>query len=298
MLKNIKLSIIIVNFNTAEFLKNCIDSIYKNTGILEPEIIVVDNASKEELRIANNEFRIKLIKNKKNVGFAAANNQGIKEARGQYILLLNPDTLITSNVFEKMVEFMENNSNVGVATCRVLLESGKLDDACHRGFPTPWNSLFYFLGISKLFPKSKLFNGYHLGYADLDKTHEIDACAGAFMMINRQAGQQVKWLDGDYFWYGEDLDFCYRMKQSGWKIMFIPEFQILHYKGVSGGIKKHSAHLSTADRETKLFATKARFEVMRIFYEKHYKDKYPSWLTYLVITAINIKEYLTLQRYN
>lgn len=298
MLKNIKLSIIIVNFNTAEFLKNCIDSIYKNAGILEPEIIVVDNASKEELRIANNEFRIKIIKNKKNVGFAAANNQGIKEARGQYILLLNPDTLITNNVFEQMVGFMKNNPDVGIATCKVVLESGELDDACHRGFPTPWNSSCYFLGLSNFFPKSKLFNGYHLGYADLDKTHEIDACAGAFMMINRQAGQQVKWLDGDYFWYGEDLDFCYRMKQSGWKIMFVPEFQILHYKGVSGGIKKHSAHLSTADRETKLFATKARFEVMRIFYEKHYKDKYPSWLTYLVITAINIKEYLTLQRYN
>lgn len=293
-----KLSIIIVNFNTAHFLNKCIESIYKYTVNLDFEIIVVDNASKEELSIENYKSRIKLIKNKKNVGFATANNQGIKIAKGEYILLLNPDTLITNNIFKELVEFMENNPNVGVATCKVVLESGELDDACHRGFPTPWNAFCQFSGLAKIFPRSKLLDGYHLGFCDLDKIHEIDACVGAFMMIKRQAGEQVKWLDEDYFWYGEDLDFCFRVKHAGWKIMFIPKLQIIHYKGVSGGIKNHSAHLTTAGNETKLIATKARFEVMRIFYEKHYKDKYPSWLTSLVITAINIKEYLNLQRYN
>lgn len=305
MSDEIKLSIIIVNFNTTELLNNCINSIYKYTGKTIFEIIVVDNASKEELRsfdlaqdkITNQELRIKLIKNNKNIGFAAANNQGIKKARGKFILLLNPDTLITNNVLEGVVDFMEENPKVGISTCRVELESGQLDDACHRGFPTPWNSICQFSGLSRFFPKSKLLNGYHLGYCDLDKIHEIDACAGAFMIIRRKAGEEINWLDKDYFWYGEDLDFCYRVKQSGWKVMYIPQFQILHYKGVSSGIKNHSLHFTSADRATKLLATKARFEVMRIFYEKHYKNKYPKWLTWLVLGGIKIKEYINLQKY-
>lgn len=297
MQKKIKLSIVIVNFNTSEFINKCVDSIYKNAGDFIPEIIVVDNASIEELHLFKKELSIKILRNKKNLGFAAANNQGIKIAKGDFILFLNPDTIIKDDVLEQLVNFMGKNSRVGIATCKILLSDGQLDDACHRGFPTPWNSFCYFSGLSDLFPKSKFLNGYHLGYADLDKTHEIDACAGAFMMIKRQAGEEVKWLDEDYFWYGEDLDFCYRVKQSGWKVMFMPQHLILHYKGVSGGIKKHSAHLSTADRETKLMATKARFEVMRVFYEKHYKDKYPSWISSLVYLAISFKKYLNLYKY-
>lgn len=295
------LSIIIVNFNTWRFLEKCIESIYKNTSDLDFEIIVVDNASTEKFRIAKRapdlEFRIKLIRNKKNVGFARANNQGIKQAKGDYILLLNPDTLIPSKTLFRMIKFMEENPKAGIATCRVNLADGKLDDACHRGFPTPWNALCQFSGLSNIFPKSSLFNGYHLGYCDLDKTHEIDACAGAFMLMRREAGKQVKWLDEDYFWYGEDLDFCYRVKKEGWKIMFVPNVQITHYKGVSGGIKNHSQHITTAARETRLIATRARFDVMRIFYEKHYKDKYPRWLTWLVLGGIKIKEYISLLKY-
>lgn len=290
-----KLSIVIVNFNTRKFLKNCIDSIYENKGNLDIEVIVVDNASTDGLV---KELRInKIIANKKNVGFAAANNQGIKESKGEYILLLNPDTLVQKGTLLGMVNFMEKNSDVGVATCKVLLENGELDDACHRGFPTPWNAFCHFSGLGNIFPKSKFLNGYHLGFCDLDKIHKIDACAGAFMMIRRQAGSDIGWLDEDYFWYGEDLDFCYRVKEKGWQMMFIPDFRIIHFKGVSGGIKNHSQHLTTADRKTKLLATRARFAVMRIFYKKHYKNKYPVWLTWLVLSAIKIKEYLSLLKY-
>jgi len=292
------LSIIIVNFNTAKFLHNCIKSVITNADNLDFEIIVIDNASTEKLKIKNEKSKIKFINNQKNVGFAVANNQGIKIAKGDYILLLNPDTLVERETLPQMINFMEENPQVGIATCRVNLTNGKLDDACHRGFPTPGNALCHFSGLGKIFPNSKFFNGYHLGYADLDRIHEIDACAGAFMMIRRQAGEQVNWLDEDYFWYGEDLDFCYRVKQKGWKIMFMPSVSITHYKGISAGIKKHSQHLTTADRETKRLATKARFEVMRIFYAKHYKNKYPAWLTWLVLGGIKIKEYLSLLKYN
>lgn len=290
----INLSIIIVNFNTYEFLKNCIESIFKNVGNLDIEIIIIDNASTDALP---ENSKVKIIRNTKNVGFAVANNQGIKQAKGEYILLLNPDTLIEKKTLPEMINFMEKNPQVGVATCRVNLTGGELDDASHRGFPTPWNAFCHFSGLGKIFPKSKFLNGYHLGYCDTDTIHEIDACAGAFMLIRRSAGETVYWLDEDYFWYGEDLDFCYRAKESGWKIMFVPNVSITHYKGVSGGIKKHSQHLSTADHETRLLATRARFEVMRIFYEKHYKNKYPAWLTWLVLSGIKIKEYLSLLKY-
>ncbi len=296
-----KLSIVIVNFNTGKFLGNCIDSVVKNTKELDFEIIVVDNASTdkpvEKLRTENLELRTKIIENKKNVGFAAANNQGIKQARSDYILLLNPDTLICDNVLPKMIDFMEQNREAAIASCKVILKNGELDDACHRGFPTPWNAFCQFSGLSTIFSKSKLLNGYHLGYSDLDKTHEIDACAGAFMLIRRKAGEEVSWLDEDYFWYGEDLDFCFRVKKAGWKIMFIPQYSVTHFKGVSSGIKNHSQHLSSADKKTKLLATRARFDVMRIFYEKHYKNIYPVWLTWLVLKGIDIKEYISLLRF-
>lgn len=292
-----KLSIIIVNFNTREFLENCIKSIDRFSGNLDFEIIVIDNASAEELRIKNWKLKIKLIKNKKNIGFAAANNQGIKQAKGDYILLLNPDTLVQDKVLSLMINFMEQNPRVGISTCRVNLVNGELDDACHRGFPAPWNAFCQFSGLSAIFSSSKSLNGYHLGFRDLDKTHEIDACAGAFMLVRRSTGREVKWLDEDYFWYGEDIDFCFRVKEAGWKIMFIPDVSITHYKGISGGIKEHSQHLTTADRETKLMATKARFEVMRIFYHKHYKDKYPFWLSELVFMTIRFKKYLNLSKY-
>ncbi|MBI5452922.1 glycosyltransferase family 2 protein [Candidatus Gottesmanbacteria bacterium] len=292
----IKLSIIIVNFNTYEFLKNCIESIYKNVGNLSFEIIVVDNASTEELRIKNHELRIKLIKNKKNVGFAVANNQGIKQAKGEYILLLNPDTIVEKNTLGVVLDYMDKNPSAGVATCKVSLPSGELDDACHRGFPTPWNAICQFSGLARLFSKSQLFDGYHMGFANMDKVHEIDSCAGAFMLVRRKTGDKVGWLDEDYFWYGEDIDFCFRVKRLGWKVVFLPMVKIVHYKGVAGGIKSHSLHLSTADKETQVLATRSRFAVMRIFYKKHYQGVYPNWLTWLVMSGIKLKEYLNLLR--
>lgn len=300
MKRKLKLSIIIVNFNTYKFSKKCLDSIYQGDLAKDSfEIIVVDNASNDNSSdlISKHCPSVKLVRNKRNVGFAAANNQAIKKTKGDFILFLNPDTVVNHNTLGKMVEFMERNPRVGVATCKVVLSSRKLDDACHRGFPTPWNALCQFSGMAKIFPKSQLFNGYHLGYKDMDKIHEIDSCSGAFMLVRKSIGESVGWLDEDYFWYGEDLDFCFRMKRAGWKIMYVPHVEITHYRGVSSGIKKHSKDISSADIKTQILATRARFEVMRIFYKKHYQDKYPSWLTWLVLGGIKIKEKLTMLRY-
>lgn len=294
------LSIIVVNFNTYSYLARCLDSIY-SAGLKSDsvEIIIVDNASSDDSasKIRKNYSHVRLIVNKKNIGFARANNQAIKRAKGKFILFLNPDTVISRGAIHTVLNFIQDHKEVGVATCKVELSSGEIDDACHRGFPTPWNALCQFTGLASLFPQSTVFNGYHLGYKNINKIHEIDSCAGAFMMVRKIAGDDTGWFDKNYFWYGEDLDFCYRIKKAGWKIFYIPKVKIIHYKGVASGIKRHSQKISSADRKTQIFATKARFEVMEIFYKKHYQQKYPNWLTMLVLLGIKIKKYFTLLKY-
>lgn len=289
-----KLSIIIVSYNTKDFLGKCIDSIVRTCKAVDYEVIVVDNASKDGSSdyIKKNFPKVKLISNKKNAGFSKANNQGIKKSRGEYVLFLNPDTIVFDKTISSMIEFMEEYKDAGAATCKVQLADGRIDDASHRGFPTPWNAFSHFSGLSKIFKNSKLFTGYSLGWKDLNQTHTIDALAGAFMITRRKAGEEVGWWDEDFFWYGEDLDFCYRLKEKGWKIYYVPNVTVLHYKGISGGIQKHSQHLTTADEETRKRAQEARFQAMRIFYAKHYKNKYPKLITQLVMIGIKLKSKL------
>lgn len=309
MIKNVDLSIIIVNFNTKDFLRECLFSIDKSLqkSKLRFEVIIVDNGSsdgsvgiiKKSIEEHSHKFlglTLRLIENQTNLGFSRANNQGIKVAKGKYILLLNADTLVPKETLPFMVDFMEKNKEVGVATCRVELLSGELDDACHRGFPTPWNALCHFLGLGRLFPQSNFFNGYHLGYQNLNKIHEIDACVGAFFMMRRKAGEEVNWLDEDYFWYGEDLDFCFRVKKRGWDIIFVPDVKIIHHKGMASGIKKNSSSISKAGRKTRILATNSRFDVMKIFYNKHYQTKYSRLLRWLVFGAIETKRKIALLR--
>lgn len=289
----IDVSIIIVSYNTKDILHECLDSVYKNLPQkLSIEVIVIDNGSVDgSYDMINEEFPSAVaIANKENFGFSKANNMGIKKAKGRYVLFLNSDTVIFKGAIETIVEFMDAHISVGAATCKVVLPNEKIDDASHRGFPTPWNSFCHFLGLSRIFPRSHIFSGYSLGYLDQDIIHEIDACAGAFMMVRRKAGEQIDWWDEDFFWYGDDLDFCYRLKEKGWKVYFVPTASILHYKGVSGGIKDISKNITHANRQTKTLATKARFDAMRIFYKKHYYKKYPKFITWLVMGSIKLKE--------
>lgn len=285
-------SIIIVSYNTKEFIKKCVESVEGSEfKKLKYEIIVVDNASSDgSVKFLRENFKkIKILENKENLGFAKACNQGARVSSGKYLLFLNPDTQVDKNTISHMLDFMNKQADAGASTCFVRLPSGKLDDGAHRGFPTPWNSFSYFSGLSKLFPRSKTFSGYAMGWLDLDLEHEVDAVVGAFMMVRRKAGDEIGWWDEDYFFYGEDIDFCYRLKEKKWKIYFVPQVSVFHQKGVSGGIKKHSEHLSIADYQTKFIATNARFNAMRIFYNKHYKNKYPKILTGLVLSAIELR---------
>jgi GT2 family glycosyltransferase len=288
----IDLSIIIVNYNTGDFIKKCINSILENIpNKIDYEVIVVDNASTDgSLEEVKND-KIKIISNKENIGYSKANNKGIKEAQeSRYILFLNPDTVIQKGAIEEMLNFMNTHEDAGASTCKLMMPNGKIDDASHRGFPTPWNAFSHFSGFEKLFPKSKIFSGYSLGWMDLDSMHAIDVLAGAFMLVRRKAGEEARWWDEDYFFYGEDIDFCYMLKEKGWKIYYVPTVSILHYKGISGGIKSVSKEITTASEETKKRTTKCRFEAMRIFYKKHYEKKYNKLVTWLTYKGIGLKE--------
>jgi len=298
IIKNLDVSIITVTYNSFATIRQCLDSIEKTVKKSSFEIIVVDNASSdgspsEILNIKNKISNIRAVLNKENKGFSKANNQGIKiSQKSRYVLFLNPDTLVYENTIDGMVDFMDKTSNAGAATCFVQLKNGKLDDSCHRGFPTPLRSMFYFIGLCKVFPKSKFFAGYNMTYLDFNKTHVIDALGGSFMITRREVGEKLNWWDEDFFFYGEDLDFCFRIKELGYKIYFVPQYRALHYKGISSGIKKVSKDISKATKETKLFATKHRFNAMRIFYRKHYEKKYPKLVTWFIYIAIWVKEHL------
>jgi hypothetical protein len=290
------LSIIIVSFNGKEFLRRCLAPILQSIkGKLRFEIIAVDNASSDHsVEMVKKEFpQVKLIANKENLGFSKANNQGIKVSeKSKYVLFLNPDTIMQDQTIEEMINFMDNHRDAGAATCKLVMLNGEIDDASHRGFPTPWNAFSYFSGLAKVFPKSKLFSGYNLGWMDMSKNHEIEVLAGAFMLVRRIAGEEAGWWDEDYFFYGEDIDFCYMLKQKGWKIYYVPNVFVTHYKGISGGIKKVSKEITTASDAIKKRTMKWRFAAMRIFYNKHYKQKYPSLVAFFVDKGIWFREKL------
>lgn len=303
-MKRPDLNIIILNYNTKDFLLDCLQSIEEaDLSGIKTEIIVVDNASTDGSAEAAEEStkstKGKLIKNTENLGFAAGNNVGVKKTSGRYVLFLNPDTVLSEKVIKEVFDFMEKHKNVAVASPKLELPTGQLDEASHRGFPTPWNAFCHFSGLRKIFPRNKIFAGYTVGWL-LDKktSHEIDSVSGAFFFVRRKAAEEVSWWDEDYFWYGDELDFCYRLKEKKWKIFFLPQVKVLHYRGVASGIKGHSRSISTATRETKLRSARASIEAMRIFYRKHYQDKYPFLVTWAVFLGMWLLEQIRLRRHS
>lgn len=290
------LSVVIVSYNTEELLKSCLESVIKALKDIEGEIFVVDNNSHDNtVRTIKEKFpKVTLIVNKKNLGFSKANNQALKKAKGKYLVVLNPDTEVQSDTFKKMIEFMENNSKVAVSTCRVELPNGQLDKDCRRHFPTPWRALSHFLLLDKLFKGSKIFDSYYMGYIPDNIEHEVDACVGAFMIVRSSSVKKVGLFDEDFFFYGEDLDWCYRFQKAGYKIFYTPITKIIHYKGASSGIKKSSRHLSKATIESKEKAIRESTRAMRLFYKKHFANSYNPVITFLVLTAVTFVEYTRL----
>jgi len=273
----IDLSVVILNFNTRDLTRTCLLTVLgSKMGQYRMEVIVCDNGSTDgSIEMIERDFpQVTFIKNGKNIGFAAGNNPGIRRAKGRYVLLLNTDTEVPEQTLVRMIEFMDTHKEAGAATCKILLPDGSMDPACHRGFPTPWVAFTYVTKLEKLFPKTRLFGEYHQGYKDISKVHEVDCIVGAFFMVRRETIEDVGLLDEDYFMYGEDIDWAYRIRKNGWKILFNPSVTILHKKKQSGRANS---------RKDSRVATEVYFHQYNwLFYTKNYAKKYGPLLTFLV----------------
>jgi GT2 family glycosyltransferase len=272
------LSIVIVNYNTEKLLRSCLESVYAGANGTPLDIWVVDNNSRDSsVTMLKSLFpMVKVIENPSNVGFSRANNLVISQSRSDYILLLNPDTLILGEAIERMVKFMKEHPEVGIAGCKVLNRDGTLQPACRRSIPTPEVAFYRLTGLSKLFPQSRVMAKYNMTYESPDQMHEVDAVSGAFLMIRREVVDEIGLLDERFFMYGEELDWCLRTKRAGWSIMYCPEAQIIHYKGES----------------TKYNSRKAAIEFYRamyLFHRKHFAKNHSALTNLLIYVGIGVK---------
>lgn len=287
------LSIIIPSYNTKEVILRCLESLYKsieNTKI-NIEIMVVDNGSSDGSIEMLEGFKkdhksFILIENKENQGFAKANNIALKIAQGKYILFLNSDVIINNLDFRELINYIEQNPNIGAMTVKVILPTGGIDQASHRGFPTLWNSFCYFTQLEKMFGRlpllSNVFGGYHMTYCDLNKIHEIDSATGAFYLTSKEILEKIGGFSEDFFMYGEDLDLSFRIKQLGFKVIYYPLFEVMHLK-YSSGLKVKNKALK---QQTKGYF----YDAMKIFYQKHYEKKNLGFLNKLVYMLIDIRK--------
>jgi len=253
-----KLTVVIVNYNVKLILEQCLYSVRAAAGGISCEVIVVDNASSdgsvEYLKPLFPEFEF--IENKQNTGFSSANNLAIRRARGEYILLLNPDTVVGEEFFRRICDFMDNQPDAGGVGVKMIDANGRFLPESKRGLPNPWNSFCKMFGLAALFPKSKLFGRYRVLYLDKDSRHRVDVLSGACMLLRSEALGKSGLLDEDYFMYGEDIDLSYNLLKAGYQNYYLPE-TIIHYKGES--TKKDSI------RYVRIF-----YGAMIIFYRKHY----------------------------
>ncbi len=229
------LSIIIVNWNTALFLIRCLHSIYKTTKKVDFEIFVVDNASKDNsVEMVRNKFpKIKLIANKGNRGFPKANNQAIKISQGEYILLLNPDTIVGEDTIDGCVEYLKKHPNVGALGVKIYNPDGSIDFHCARNLPTPIGLFLNSSRLNKLFPKSKYFSPILLNYWDHNDSQKIESISGAFMVVPRKVFNAIGLLDEGHFMYHEDTDLCFRIRKIGWDVYYLSSYSIVHFGGQS-----------------------------------------------------------------
>jgi GT2 family glycosyltransferase len=254
------ISIIIVNWNTKDLLARCLQCIYATTRGMVPEVIVVDNASSDgSVEMMGEQFpQVTVVANRENLGFAAANNQAIRQAGGRYLLLLNSDAFLHEGAIETMIGHMDGYPDTGAAGCRLYYEDGTLQRSCST-FPTLATELWQALWLDRLLPQSPVFGKYMMTYWDMDHLREVDCVLGACMIIRREAMEQVGLLDEDFFMYSEEVDFCYRLKKAGWQVRFVPDASATHVWG--GSARKVQA-------ETLLRLYRSRV----LFFRKHYGE--------------------------
>lgn len=260
------------------FLEQCLYSVRKAAKGMSMEVIVVDNNSVDgSVEMLKDKFQdILLIENKKNTGFSVANNQGIEISKGEYVLLLNPDTVVQEDTFHKVIQFMDEHPDAGGLGVKMIDGKGHFLPESKRGLPTPMVAFFKIFGLSRLFPKSKLFGKYHLGYLSNDEVNEVDVLAGAFMLMRKAALDKVGVLDETFFMYGEDIDLSYRIQLGGYKNYYFPETSIIHYKGES--TKKSSVNY--------VFVF---YNAMIIFAKKHFSKNNAKIFSFLINIAVYVR---------
>ena len=270
------LSVVIVSYNVKYYLEQCLRSVFAASKDLEMEVFVVDNHSTDgTLEYLTPLFpQVRFIENDENVGFSRANNQAIREAKGRYILLLNPDTFVTEHTFRDCMQYLDQHPEVGATGCAMYGWDGRFAWESRRGVPTPWTSFCKMVGLTCLFPHSRRFGRYYMRYLNREEANYIDIISGAFFMLRREALDQVGLLDETFFMYGEDIDLSYRLLQAGWRNAYVPT-PILHYKGESTQ--------KTTFRYVHIF-----YQAMLLFFDKHFRRRRPV-LALLVRLAVLLR---------
>ncbi|MXW64701.1 MAG: glycosyltransferase [Bacteroidetes bacterium SB0662_bin_6] len=274
----IDLSVVIVNYNVREFLEQALRSVFRAQADLNMEVFVVDNNSVDgSPAMVHTHFpEVHLIANPDNAGFSAANNQAIRKARGRYVLVLNPDTIVQENTLVTLVRFLDEHPDAGAAGCKILHPDGTFALESRRAFPTPRVAFFRMIGLAALFPRSAVFGRYNMTHLPENETAEVDALSGSCMMLRRAALAEAGLFDEEFFMYGEDIDLCYRIQQARWKIYYTPETEIIHYKGQS-------------TRKGELRYVRLFYGAMLRFTEKHFESRYSKLLALLLRCGILLR---------
>ncbi len=257
-----QLSIVILNYNVRYFLEQCLLSVQEAIAAIDAEIIVVDNNSSDESVLMMKEKfpDVKLIENKENFGFPKGNNIGVRQAKGKYVCILNPDTVVAEDTFTKILAFAERQNNLGIIGCKLIDGTGAFLPESKRGIPTPWVAFTKVFGLYKIFPKVKLFNQYYAQHLSENQTGKVDILVGAFMFLEKSLYEDLKGFDEDCFMYADDIDLSYRALQKQKTNYYFHETTVLHYKGEST-IKD--------EKYMKRFQ-----EAMNFFYQKHFKKSF------------------------
>ena len=278
-----KLSVVIVNYNVEYFLEQCLYSVRRAMQGIEGEVFVVDNNSVDgSLKMLAQKFpEVKVIANKDNVGFAKANNQAIRISTGEYVLLLNPDTVVEDDTFSKCIAFMDSHPDAGGLGVKMVDGKGQFLPESKRGLPTAKTAFYKMFGLTKLFPHSKRFARYYMGHLSNDEVNEVEILAGAFMLMRKETLDKVGLLDETFFMYGEDIDLSYRITQGGYKNYYFPETRIIHYKGES-------------TKKTSVNYVFVFYRAMEIFAKKHFGNTWAKSFSFLINIAIYIKAFFAL----
>lgn len=277
-----KLSVVIVNYNVKYFLEQCLLSVIKASSHIEAEILVVDNNSSDgSVEYIRQRFpSVQVIANKDNPGFSKANNQGILMAKGEFILILNPDTLVAEDTFDICIDFMDNHADAGALGVKMIDGKGNFLPESKRALPTPEVAFYKMFGLARLFPNSHRFGKYHLSYLSKDETNPVDILSGAFMFFKKKVLDEVGFFDEAYFMYGEDIDLSYRVLKAGYKNYYLADTTIIHYKGES--TKKGSLNY-----------VKVFYQAMIIFARKHFAASRAGFFSFLINLAVVFRALVT-----